>query len=227
MMLTLLNDDPTDFPDIALALDEPNGLLAFGGDLHPERLIAAYRQGIFPWFSDDDPIMWWSPDPRCIIEPQHYTPNRTLTKLWRNHSFTIRINSAFEQVITACSEPTPNRPDTWINQDMLDAYCQLHRLGHAHSVEVWHGDQLVGGLYGLQLNGAFCGESMFHRVSGASKIAFLALIERMKTAGMTLLDCQLENPHLMNLGATVCSRNDFALRLEQALLIDCQQIVKI
>lgn len=222
-MLTLLNDDPEDFPDIASALDEPNGLLAFGGDLSPERLIAAYRRGIFPWFSDDDPIMWWSPTPRCIIEPQQYQANRTLRKLWRNHNFAIRFNTAFDAVIDACSEPTSARPDTWITDDMLTSYKALHRQGIAHSVEVWQQQQLVGGLYGLRLNGVFCGESMFHRVSGASKIAFLALIEQMKQSGMILLDCQMENPHLMNLGAQLVSREIFAERLAQALLVNCQQ----
>ncbi|MBD1388542.1 leucyl/phenylalanyl-tRNA--protein transferase [Neiella sp. HB171785] len=222
-MLYQLSDDPEQFPDPSQALDEPNGLLAFGGDLSPERLIAAYRRGIFPWFSDDDPIMWWSPTPRCIVLPQSYQPGRTLRKLWRNHDFSIRFNSAFEQVIWACSEPTEQRPDTWITDDMMHAYIQLHHQGVAHSVEVWRNNLLVGGLYGLKLNGVFCGESMFHRQSGASKVAFLALIESMKSAGMSLLDCQLENPHLMNLGAQLVDRTDFILHLNQALLLQCNQ----
>lgn len=215
-MLTLLCDDPSWFPPVQSALDEPDGLLAVGGDLSPERLLHAYRQGIFPWFSDDDPmLMWWSPKVRCIVAPMSYQANRTLRKLWRQHPFQFSFNQAFDRVIESCAEPTANRLETWITSEMMSAYKTLHRLGHAHSVEIWHHDKLVGGLYGLQVGNAFCGESMFHRESGASKVAFLALIGRMKQLQMPLLDCQLENPHLMNLGASLLTREDFIVSLKE------------
>lgn len=219
-MLTLLSEDVSEFPPVHQALDEPDGLLALGGDLSPSRLIHAYQQGIFPWFSDDDPlIMWWSPKVRCVIAPLLYQPGRTLAKLWRNHAFQITFNQAFDQVIEACAEPSAQRPETWITSEMMTAYKSLHRQGDAHSVEVWSEQELVGGLYGLQVGGAFCGESMFHRQSGASKVAFLALIERMKQLKMPLLDCQLENPHLINLGASLLPRRDFIASLQESLSI--------
>lgn len=218
-MLTLLGDDPALFPPASAALDEPDGLLALGGDLTPERLLNAYRLGIFPWFSADDPlIMWWSPKKRCIVDTSTYQPNRTLRKLWRSHGFQITYSQAFDDVIEACAEPTPDRPETWITSEMMGAYKTLHQLGHAHSVEVWDNSLLVGGLYGLQLGGVFCGESMFHRSSGASKVAFLALIERMKKLQLALLDCQLENPHLMNLGACLLPREQFLANLNRGVV---------
>ncbi len=216
-MLTLLSDESVDFPPVSQALAEPDGLLAVGGDLSTSRLLAAYRQGIFPWFSEDDPILWWSPSHRCIVQTEHYHPARTLRKLWNKHSFTITINQAFEQVMTACAEPTPSRPESWITAEMIRAYQQLHRLGHAHSIEIWQDEALVGGLYGIQMGGAFCGESMFHRISGASKVAFLALVHLMQQRHMPLLDCQLENPHLLSLGATTCKRGYFIQQLTDAI----------
>lgn len=214
-MLTLLGEAVGEFPDVETALTDPDGLLALGGDLSVARLRHAYRNGIFPWFSVGDPIMWWSPAERCVLYPNHYQPSRSLRKLARKHPFTLTIDQAFKDVITACAESTPERPDTWITQEMLDAYCALHQQGDAHSIEVWQGDALVGGLYGIQVNGVFCGESMFSRVSNASKVAFLYLIEQATQVGIQLIDCQLENPHLTRLGATLISRAQFIAQLTQ------------
>lgn len=223
-MLTLLTDDKRQFPPVQQALDEPDGLLALGGDLSPERILHAYQRGIFPWFGEDDPILWWSPSIRCLVATLEHKPNRTLRKLWRNHTFEISFDQAFDRVIESCAEPTPERPETWITSEMLTTYKQLHQMGYAHSVEVWRSGQLVGGLYGLQIGSAFCGESMFSRVSGASKVAFLALIERMKEREMPLLDCQLENPHLMGLGASLLERADFIEVLTACAQQRCQPI---
>lgn len=212
-MLPLLGEDATDFPDVGSALAEPDGLLAVGGDLSPTRLLHAYRNGIFPWFSPGDPLLWWSPAERSVIYPASYQPGRSLRKLARKHPFALTINHAFPQVIAACAAPTPSRPDTWITEEMVEAYSRLHQLGHAHSIEVWQEKQLVGGLYGLQLNGVFCGESMFSRVSDASKVAFLHLIELAKQHGIQLIDCQMENHHLNRMGATLISRAEFIRQL--------------
>lgn len=214
-MLTLLGEAIGEFPDVETALTDPDGLLALGGDLSVARLRHAYRNGIFPWFSAGDPIMWWSPAERCVVYPNYYQPSRSLRKLSRKHPFTLTIDQAFTDVITACAERTPDRPDTWITQEMLGAYCALHQQGDAHSVEVWQGDTLVGGLYGIQVNGVFCGESMFSRASNASKVAFLYLVEQAKRVGIQLIDCQLENPHLTRLGATLISRAQFISQLTQ------------
>ncbi|MCM2680764.1 leucyl/phenylalanyl-tRNA--protein transferase [Echinimonas agarilytica] len=223
-MLTLLSDDVSQFPPVGKALAEPNGLLAVGGDLQPERLLHAYRQGIFPWYGEGEPIMWWSPEPRCVVPAATYAPNRTLRKLWRNHPFTITYNQCFNRVIEMCAEETATRPETWIIDDMIDAYKTLHRMNHAHSIEIWLGNKLVGGLYGLQIGGVFCGESMFSRHTGASKVAFLALVEQMKHKQLPLLDCQLENDHLMNLGASLMHRADFITSLSTCAALSREAI---
>jgi len=223
-MQALLGDEIDAFPDVETALTDPDGLLALGGDLSPNRLLHAYRNGIFPWFATGDPIMWWSPAERCVIYPDSYTPGRSLRKLLRRHPFRLTFNQAFDQVIAACAEPTAQRPDTWITDEMIAAYTDLHQMGHAHSLEVWQNGVLVGGLYGLQLNAAFCGESMFSRVNDASKVAFLHLIQCCVECGIKLVDCQLENPHLNRLGATLVTRADFVAQLSQCLALNAAKL---
>lgn len=208
------------FPPVHKALLEPNGLLAFGADLSPARLFSAYSQGIFPWFSDDEPLLWWSPDPRAIIELDEFVASKSLKKLARQQKYTVTLNHAFEHVIKACStiprkslnsDDTSN--ETWITDDMVMAYTQLHGLGLAHSVEVWETDTLVGGLYGVGIGNVFCGESMFHRKNNTSKLAMLALVKHMKMHNMAFIDCQLPTDHLSSLGAKAISRNTFIEKL--------------
>jgi len=208
------------FPPVHTALSEPNGLLAFGADLSPARLFSAYSQGIFPWFSDDEPLLWWSPDPRAIIELDEFVASKSLKKLARQQKYTVTLNRAFEHVIEACStiprkslnsDDTSN--ETWITDDMVMAYTQLHGLGLAHSVEVWENDTLVGGLYGVGIGNVFCGESMFHRKNNTSKLAMLALVKHMKMHNMAFIDCQLPTDHLSSLGAKAISRSSFIEKL--------------
>ena len=213
-------ESDTPFPAPSSALDDPNGLLAFGGDLSAQRLFLAYSQGIFPWFSEGEPILWWSPDPRAIIELNAFKCSRSLQKLARKKIYTVTLNHAFEQVIEACAKiarPNPNTQEvsneTWITQDMMQAYCHLHRVGLAHSVEVWQDQALVGGLYGVGIGKIYCGESMFHRKSNTSKLAMLALVEHMKRNNMAFIDCQLPTDHLTSLGAISISRNKFIEKL--------------
>lgn len=207
--LPSLTADYDDFPPISAALLEPNGLLAMGGDLQPQRILAAYRRGIFPWYGDGDPILWWSPQPRCVLKPQDIKRSRSLQKTLRHKGFTISFDQAFTQVIGACRASTPNRPSTWINPQMQQAYTQLFQLGYAHSVEVWQDQQLQGGLYGLSLGRIFFGESMFSRARDASKIALVALCEALVQANYLLIDCQVANPHLLSMGATLMDRCEF------------------
>lgn len=209
------------FPPVDTALEDPNGLLAFGGDLSPARLFSAYSQGIFPWFSDNEPLLWWSPNPRAIIELNEFVPSKSLKKLARKQKYTVTINHAFDRVINACSTIPRKKPntgdfsdETWITEDMIAAYKQLNGLGLAHSVEVWHDDELVGGLYGVGIGKVYCGESMFHRESNTSKLAMLALVEHMKAYDMAFIDCQLPTDHLSSLGAKTLSREDFIEKLE-------------
>jgi len=211
----------TPFPPISQALDEPNGLLAFGADLSAQRLFSAYSQGIFPWFSDDEPLLWWSPNPRAIIELDDFLCTKSLRKLARKQLYTVTLNKAFERVIHACADIPRTNPhtqetsqDTWITQDMQKAYVYLHQLGLAHSVEVWDGDTLVGGLYGVGVGKVYCGESMFHTKSNTSKLAMLALVEHMKHHQMAFIDCQLPTDHLASLGAKSISRNEFIEKLQ-------------
>ena len=181
--------DPTDFPDVSLALREPDGLLAVGGDLRIERLLAAYQRGIFPWYSGDQPILWWSPDPRSVLFPDKLHISRSLRKTLRKQLFTITFDTAFEEVIHACSEPRADGLGTWITDEMQQAYLRLHQSGYAHSVECWLNGKLVGGLYGVAMGKVFFGESMFSRVTDASKIAFVFLVRQLQRWQFEMIDC--------------------------------------
>jgi len=205
------NDDPPEaFPEIESASKNPDGLLAVGGDLSEERLLYAYRRGIFPWFSDGQPVLWWSPDPRCVLRPEQYRVSRRTQRTFRNSTFEIHFNRAFDDVIAACAQDRAGQDGTWITAEMSHAYRALHAQGWAHSIEVWQSGGLVGGLYGLALDKVFFGESMFSRESDASKAAMLALCSIIEGHGFALLDCQVESSHLLTLGATLMPRNDFA-----------------
>lgn len=206
--LVWLTEDPTLFPDIDDALTDPNGLLAAGGDLSEARLIAAYRQGIFPWFDDDQPILWWSPDSRCVIDPTSFSPSRSLAKRIRKADFELRIDDAFSQVIDYCQLRSGDE-GTWITDEMKAAYLNLHDSGFAHSFECYINGTLCGGLYGLSIGNLFFGESMFHHVTDASKLAFTGLMKTMANAGCPMVDCQLPNPHLLSLGAFELPRDQF------------------
>jgi len=197
------------FPDPRTALEEPNGLLAFGGDLSTDRLLAAYRQGIFPWYNPGEPILWWSPDPRCVFETANVHVSRSLRKLLSRSEWTYTIDKAFDRVIRACAGEREGQRGTWIGQPMIDAYEALYRQGHAHSVEVWEGEKLVGGIYGLAVGRLFCGESMFSHATGGSKAALIALCRLLEANGMPLLDAQVTNPHLLSMGAIELSRDEF------------------
>ncbi|MHA6963422.1 leucyl/phenylalanyl-tRNA--protein transferase [Zobellella denitrificans] len=225
-MLTLL-DEHLWFPDPMLALDEPNGLLAMGGDLSPERLLLAYRMGIFPWFDQSQPLLWWSPDPRAVLDPASLHVSRSLAKLARQGRYRLTINTAFEQVIGQCRQLRERREGTWITPGIEKAYCRLHHQGQAHSIEVWQQDRLVAGLYGLGLGRLFCGESMFHRVDNGSKLAMLGLCRHFARHGGRLIDCQLPNPHLLSLGVTTWPRARFLRKLkelqQQPLALSCWQ----
>ncbi len=202
------------FPSVALASKDPNGLLAVGGDLSPERLISAYRQGIFPWFSEDQPILWWSPDPRMILSPSKITFSRSLKKTLRQKKFRFSFDIAFSRVIHACAQPRPSQPNTWITTEMKQAYAQLHQRGVAHSFETWQDDQLVGGLYGIAIGKVFFGESMFSLVTDASKVAFAHSVACLQGWGYGLIDCQIESHHLANFGAENISRQEFSHQLK-------------
>lgn len=210
-------DDPPDaFPDIHGALTVPNGLLAAGGDLGTERLLAAYVQTIFPWYDHGQPILWWSPDPRCVLPPRDFHVSRRLRRTLRNSGFTVTWNRAFGRVIRACGEPRNGQAGTWITPQMIEAFCRLHGAGWAHSVEVWLERRLVGGIYGLAIGRAFFGESMFSRVTDASKTAMLALCRELARHDFLILDCQLVSPHLLSLGASEMPRREFAALLADA-----------
>lgn len=204
MQLFQLSPNTTLFPPVEKALADPNGLLAFGGDLSPGRVLAAYRAGIFPWYSPGDPILWWSPDPRAILHPEALHISRSLHKFMRKQPFHITLNYAFAAVIHACAHA--RQEGTWISPEMIAAYCTLHQQGHAHSIEVWHNDELVGGLYGIAQGKLFCGESMFSSRDNASKCALVALVTHFMRCGGQLLDCQVLNAHTASLGATEVSR---------------------
>ena len=208
---------PPVFPPDEQALDEPGGLIAVGGDLSPERLLAAYRRGIFPWFEEGQPILWWTPDPRLVLLPGRFHVGRTLRRQLGREDYSVRADTAFETVIRACAAPRPGQSGTWITRAMIDAYTTLHRTGVAHSLEVWHGDRLVGGLYGLALGAVFFGESMFSLEPGASKLALHALCTRIHAAAPAFVDCQVESPHLVGLGAELVARRDFVARIERGL----------
>ncbi|MES2624172.1 MAG: leucyl/phenylalanyl-tRNA--protein transferase [Pseudomonadota bacterium] len=202
-------DDSFEFPDPATALKSPNGLLAVGGDLQPMRLLQAYQRGIFPWFDDDQPPLWWTPDPRMVLFPDELHISRSLQKVINNSSFLLSSDRAFAEVLAGCAAPRKGANGTWITHEMQQAYRKLHELGFAHSLEVWHGDVLVGGLYGLAIGKVFFGESMFSRESNASKIAFVHAVQTLAVSGVELIDCQVANPHLESLGARTIPRKDF------------------
>lgn len=206
-----------DFPPVSSALTEPNGLLCAGANLAPETIIAAYSRGIFPWFSDGQPILWWSPDPRMVLLPDEFKVSKSLAKTVSRGAFEIRFDTAFQQVIAACAEPRRLDGGTWIVPEMRAAYRQLHTLGVAHSVESWRGGNLVGGLYGLALGRMFFGESMFARETDASKVALVALVEKLKYDGFELIDCQQETRHLARFGARPIARADFVQWLKELI----------
>ena len=211
-----LNEDPRLFPRHENAFTEPNGLLAAGGDLSPERLLNAYSLGIFPWYNEDDPILWWSPDPRSIVIPSKFTPSRSLKKAIRNSGIRVTTDTCFTEVMESCALPRKDGLGTWINDDMIASYTELHNMGYAHSVECWLDGELVGGLYGISIGRAFFGESMFSRVSNASKIAFAHLCSNLDESGFSIIDCQVHNPHLESLGAVEIPRSEFLTYLEDA-----------
>jgi leucyl/phenylalanyl-tRNA--protein transferase len=203
------------FPRPELALVEPNGLLAAGADLAPERMLMAYRQGVFPWYGPDEPILWWSPDPRMVLFLDEFKLSHSLRKRLRRHDYDVRVDTAFESVMRACAEPRPGQHGSWIVEDMIQAYVRLHGLGYAHSVETWQQGELVGGLYGVAIGRIFYGESMFTRVTDASKIAFAHLVAQLRRWGFGLIDCQMETAHLASLGARPIRREEFMSRLEK------------
>ena len=204
----------TPFPPLAAAQKEPNGLLAVGGDLSPRRLLDAYRRGIFPWYSEGDPILWWSPDPRMVLYPAELRVTRSLAKALRNRSHEIRFDTAFDEVMRGCAAPRPGQGGTWIGPEMRTAYRKLHDLGYAHSAETWIDGELAGGLYGVAIGRAFFGESMFSRARDASKIALVGLVRRLAADGFGLIDCQMHTTHLASLGAREIPRAEFARRVK-------------
>ena len=206
---------PDVFPPVERALREPDGLLAAGGDLAPERLLAAYRRGIFPWYSQGQPILWWSPDPRTVFATgDMHVPNR-LARWLRTCEWTLLADTAFARVMRACAAPREKQSGTWIDEDMLAAYEHLHALGHAHCVEAWDGDALVGGIYGVAIGRMFFGESMFSAADNGSKVALLALAHALRGWGFPLLDAQVASPHLFTLGAYEIERAEFCARVEE------------
>ncbi|OHC27745.1 MAG: leucyl/phenylalanyl-tRNA--protein transferase [Pseudomonadales bacterium RIFCSPLOWO2_12_59_9] len=216
-MLTWLQRDSLAFPPLDKALREPNGLLAAGGDLSPERLVQAYRHGCFPWFQDGQPILWWSPDPRTVLLPSQLHVSRSLRKCLRQQRFSVTFDHAFDRVIQACAAPRDYADGTWITPPMQAAYIELHRQGIAHSVEVWLNDELVGGLYGLAMGRLFFGESMFSCTDNASKVGFVTLVRHLERWGFVLIDCQMPTEHLHSFGAHAISRRAFANYLQNNL----------
>lgn len=212
------DDAPADtFPPVSTAFDEPNGLLCAGGDLSPERLVAAYQRGIFPWFSEDEPILWWSPNPRTLFSTTSFHVSRSMQRVLKKHPYRLSVDENFPAVIQACAKPRPNGGGTWITKNMQIAYINLHQHGHAHSCEVWEGDELVGGIYGVAVGAAFCAESMFSRRSNTSKLALWTLLQQLERWGFELFDCQLWNEHLGSLGAFDVPREVFAEVLSLAV----------
>ena len=215
-MLTLLRDNAP-FPPLERALRAPNGLLAMGGDLSPARLLDAYRHGIFPWFNAEDPILWWSPDPRMVLFPPEFKITRSLRKTLHRKEFEVRTDSAFEQVMRACAAPRNGQPGTWIHKEMIASYAALHRMGHAHSVETWMDGKLAGGLYGVAIGRMFYGESMFSNRTDASKIALAHLAAQLARWNFGMIDCQMNTPHLATLGAREIPRMKFIESLQELI----------
>ena len=197
------------FPPVEEALEEPNGLLAAGGDLSPERLLDAYKRGIFPWFNDEDPVLWWSPDPRMVLVPGDLHVSRSLRRIIRAGQFTVTLDRDFKAVVDGCAAPRGNQTGTWITDDMMLAYARLAELGYAHSVEVWEGDELAGGLYGVAMGRVFYGESMFSRRTNASKVALAYLARQLERWKFAVIDCQMATGHLASLGAREIPRAQF------------------
>lgn len=215
---TLFELSRFDFPNPKLADPDGTGFVALGGDLAPDTLISAYAQGLFPWFNQNDTQAWWCPEPRCVMLPKDYAPSKSLKKQAKSSRWRLSLNHAFTEVIHACSLPRQDAPTdgdhTWIHQAMIEAYQQLHNVGFAHSIEVWdESHKLIGGLYGVKIGQIYFGESMFHSASNASKLAFWGLIQLCQQSGVSLIDCQLPNPHLMSLGAVTLPRDQFLARL--------------
>jgi leucyl/phenylalanyl-tRNA--protein transferase len=208
-------DAPEWFPPLEQALEEPCGLLAAGGNLSPERLIAAYRGGIFPWYSPGQPVLWWSPDPRAVLFPEEFHCSRSLAKTLRNGGFSYSMDRDFAAVIDGCAAPRAASPGTWITSDMRAAYLELYHLGHAHSIEIWRGAELVGGLYGVRLGGVFFGESMFSRARDASKAALAHLVALCRRNSLAVIDCQLPSRHLTSLGSRTIPRSQFQALLRE------------
>jgi leucyl/phenylalanyl-tRNA--protein transferase len=202
-------DRHTPFPPVERALKVPSGLLAAGGDLSVERLLSAYRSGIFPWFSDGEPLLWWSPDPRMVLHTDELKISRSLAKSMRNRCYEVRVDTAFGAVLEGCAGPRRHQPGTWLGPEMRAAYLRLHQLGYAHSFETWLDGALVGGLYGMAIGRMFYGESMFARATDASKVALAALAAELRERGFPLIDCQMNTAHLASLGAREIKRADF------------------
>ena len=206
-------DRHTPFPGVAKALRHPNGLLAAGGDLSIDRLLTAYRNGIFPWYSEGDPLLWWSPDPRMVLFTDEFKVSRSLAKSIRNRGYEVRIDTAFGRVLEGCAGPRRDQPGTWLGSEMREAYLRLHQLGYAHSFETWHEGTLAGGLYGMAIGRMFYGESMFSRSVDASKVALAGLVRELHARGLPMIDCQMNTGHLASLGAREIRRDDFVLRV--------------
>jgi leucyl/phenylalanyl-tRNA---protein transferase len=205
------------FPSVEKALVSPNGLLAAGGDLTPERILDAYAHGIFPWFSVDEPVLWWSPDPRMVMFPDEFKLSHSLGKTVKSGKFEVRFDTHFREVMQQCAAPREANEGTWIVPEMIDAYTSLHKLGFAHSVEAWRDGKLVGGLYGMALGKVFYGESMFARETDASKVALVALVEQLRSKAFQLIDCQQETRHLASLGARPIRRREFVQKLKELI----------
>jgi len=203
------------FPPVELATKE--GIIAVGGDLSVPRLLSAYKQGIFPWYSPPDPILWWSPNPRMILFPHEVRVSKSMEKIIKKKVFAFSCDKYFKEVMLGCRSPRKDGPGTWISDEILEAYCRLHELGYAHSVEVWQNDELAGGLYGVSLGSVFIGESMFFKVSNASKAAFIVFVKRLAELGFSLIDCQVYTPHLASLGAWAIPRREYLKLLRQCL----------
>jgi leucyl/phenylalanyl-tRNA--protein transferase len=209
------HSDPEWFPPLDQALREPPGLLAAGGDLKPARLLAAYQRGVFPWYSAQQPILWWSPDPRMVLLPEEFKLSRSLAKTLRNGPYTTRLDSDFGATIRACAAPRRSGAETWLNPEMIGSYEELHGLGFGHSVETYRGERLVGGLYGIHLGGVFFGESMWSGERDASKVALARLVQECRSRNIQLIDCQIASSHLASLGAREISRSEFAAFLRR------------
>lgn len=217
MIPVLLPGDP--FPSTQLALSEPNGLLALGGDLNADTLKTAYSKGIFPWYEESQPIMWWSPTPRCVLQPRDIKISRSLKRTLKKETFTVTRNTAFSDVINQCGTRRSESIGTWLHHDMIKAYKHLHDLNICHSIETWKENKLVGGLYGVLLNNVFFGESMFSLVSDASKVALVKLCEWLLSINVRLIDCQVESSHLLSMGAHLVTRDRFEQLLDKNITI--------